>query len=226
MTPPDATLDGDPTHTASPAMEPVVLTGWGGGQGAPASLLRPGAAERLPAIVGSWAQRPPSGVIARGLGRSYGDAAQLAQGLVIDMRGLKRIQLDAAAGTVTAEAGATIAELLDLAVPHGWIVPVVPGTQHVTIGGAIASDIHGKNHGIAGTLGTHVQALGLLTAGGEVLELEPGAPEALFEATVGGHGTHGRDPVGADRPARGQRAAAGRRHRPRDEPRPCFGAAR
>jgi decaprenylphospho-beta-D-ribofuranose 2-oxidase len=71
------------------------------------------------------------------------------------------------------------------------MVPVVPGTQHVSVGGAIASDIHGKNHGVAGTFGTHVEQLELLTASGEVLELEPGAGNGLFEATLGGMGLTG-----------------------------------
>jgi decaprenylphospho-beta-D-ribofuranose 2-oxidase len=71
------------------------------------------------------------------------------------------------------------------------MVPVVPGTQHVSIGGAIASDIHGKNHGAAGTFGSHVERLGLLTSAGELRELEPGEEDGLFEATVGGMGLTG-----------------------------------
>jgi decaprenylphospho-beta-D-ribofuranose 2-oxidase len=125
------------------------------------------------------------------MGRAYGDAAQLTGGLVLDLTALKQVDLDRAGGTVTAQAGVTIGELLDRVVPAGWIVPVVPGTQHVTVGGAIASDIHGKNHGTAGTLGSHVQAIGLLTAAGELLELEPGDPDGLFAATLGGMGLTG-----------------------------------
>jgi decaprenylphospho-beta-D-ribofuranose 2-oxidase len=108
---------------------------------------------------------------------------------VIDMTGLDRFELDPGGGTVTAQGGATIARLLAALAPAGWVVPVVPGTQHVTVGGAIASDIHGKNHGTAGTFGSHVQAIGLLGAAGDVLELEPGAP--LFQATLGGMGLTG-----------------------------------
>ena len=108
------------------------------------------------------------------------------------------------------------------------MVPVVPGTQHVTVGGAIASDIHGKNHGTAGTFGTHVEAISLLRADGEVVELQPGMTDGQFEATVGGMGLTGvivdariklsrdpgRDAVGRHRPgplagrcARGARGA-------------------
>jgi decaprenylphospho-beta-D-ribofuranose 2-oxidase len=123
------------------------------------------------------------------MGRSYGDAAQLDGGLVIDTTRLKDFELDPQRGTVTAQAGVTLAELLDALVPAGWIVPVLPGTQHVSVAGAIASDIHGKNHGTAGTFGTYVEALGLLTSGGEVLELGPEDP--VFAATVGGMGLTG-----------------------------------
>jgi decaprenylphospho-beta-D-ribofuranose 2-oxidase len=131
------------------------------------------------------------GAIARGLGRSYGDAAQLAGGVVLETGRLKGFELDRAQGTVTAAAGVTLAELLGALVPAGWMVPVVPGTQHVTVGGAIASDIHGKNHAVAGTFGTHILSMGLLTAAGEVLELSPGAGNGLFGATLGGMGLTG-----------------------------------
>ena len=123
------------------------------------------------------------------MGRSYGDAAQLRDGLVLDTTAMKRIDLDGERGTVTAEAGATIGELLDALVPSGWMVPVVPGTQHVSVGGAIASDIHGKNHGADGTFGSHVEELTLLSAAGDVLELGPG--DELFAATLGGMGLTG-----------------------------------
>jgi len=132
------------------------------------------------------------GLISRGLGRSYGDAAQLAHGVVLDMTPLNSFRLNAAEQTVTAQAGTTIGQLLSALMPAGWVVPVVPGTQHVTVGGAIASDIHGKNHRHAGTFGSHVQAIGLMTASGEVLELERDGPgEELLRATIGGMGLTG-----------------------------------
>jgi decaprenylphospho-beta-D-ribofuranose 2-oxidase len=123
------------------------------------------------------------------MGRSYGDAAQLGGGLVLETTALNRFELDPHAAAVTAEAGVTLAELLDALVPAGFIVPVLPGTQYVSVGGAVASDIHGKSHGVDGTFGSHVGALGLLTSGGEVLELSP--PDPLFAATVGGMGLTG-----------------------------------
>ena len=86
-------------------------------------------------------------------------------------------------------AGVTIGELLEPLVPAGWMVPVVPGTQHVSVGGAIASDVHGKNHGVAGTFGSHVGSIGLFTAAGEEVTLGP--EDELFQATLGGMGLTG-----------------------------------
>jgi decaprenylphospho-beta-D-ribofuranose 2-oxidase len=171
---------------AAPSTE-AVIHGWGGGAAATVKLTRPQTSEQVAAALEQARSGP--GAIARGLGRSYGDAAQLSGGLVIDMTALRRFELDAQRGVVTAQAGVTLRELLDALVPQGWMVPVVPGTQHVTVGGAIASDIHGKNHGSAGTFGAHVEALGLLTASGEVRELAAGSEG--FEATLGGMGLTG-----------------------------------
>ena len=167
-----------------------LLGGWGGLSPAAMQVLRPRDPESLRdavAQVGRAGGRP--GAIPRGLGRSYGDAAQLGRGYAIDTTALKSIEIDAAAGVVTVLAGVTVGELLATTVPAGWMVPVVPGTQHVTVGGAIASDIHGKNHEVAGTFGASVQALGLVTAAGELLELTPA--DELFRATLGGMGLTG-----------------------------------
>ena len=175
------------TRVARPAPTRTVVSGWGGAGGASVSLARPDGLEALRAAVESTAL----GAISRGLGRSYGDAAQLSGGLVLETTRMRQFELDAEKGTVTAEAGATIGELLRVLVPAGWMVPVVPGTQHVTVGGAIASDIHGKNHGTARTFGTHIESISLLTSGGDLLELEPGSRGGLFEATLGGMGLTG-----------------------------------
>lgn len=125
------------------------------------------------------------------MGRSYGDAAQLEGGVVVQTSNLKAFEPDPEHGVITAQAGITLGELLAELVPAGWMVPVLPGTQHVSVGGAIAGDIHGKNHGTAGTFGAHVERIGLLTSEGETLELAPGAPDRQFEATVGGMGLTG-----------------------------------
>jgi decaprenylphospho-beta-D-ribofuranose 2-oxidase len=185
---PVETLPRGALEPAADGGESVTVHGWGGGDGAPVTLMAPGDLDALRIVV---SRRPGPGIIARGMGRSYGDAAQLRHGVVVEMIKLRRAQVDPERGTVTTQAGATIGELLDQLAPHGWVVPVVPGTQYVTVGGAIASDIHGKNHGAAGTFGSHVEALGLLSAAGEVLELEPGSPDGLFEATLGGMGLTG-----------------------------------
>jgi decaprenylphospho-beta-D-ribofuranose 2-oxidase len=162
--------------------KPAQIAGWGGGPPAPVMLSSPATVDQLQDAVSS-------ATIARGMGRSYGDAAQLRDGVVIDMTRLDAVELDADRGEVTAQAGATLGALLALLEPAGWVLPVVPGTQHVTVAGAIASDIHGKNHATAGTFGSHVSELGLLTASGEVLTLTP--VDDLFGATLGGMGLTG-----------------------------------
>jgi decaprenylphospho-beta-D-ribofuranose 2-oxidase len=166
----------------------VALSGWGGGPSSPGMLVRPVSIEALrDAVSGA----PAPGAIARGMGRSYGDAAQRRGGLVIDMTALRGCQLDPERGELTVGAGVTIRQLMAELAPAGWVLPVVPGTQHVTVGGAIASDVHGKNHRSAGSFGDHVLALELLTAGGEVIELGPDRDAELMRATVGGMGLTG-----------------------------------
>ncbi len=133
------------------------------------------------------------GVIARGMGRSYGDPAQNGGGLVVDMQPLNQIHsIDPDTGIVDVDAGVTLDQLMKAALPYGLWVPVLPGTRQVTIGGAIGPDIHGKNHHSAGSFGDHVLSMELLVADGRVLHLEPeGETSALFWATVGGMGLTG-----------------------------------
>ncbi|WP_454164040.1 FAD-binding protein [Gordonia iterans] len=137
------------------------------------------------------------GVIARGLGRSYGENAQNAGGLTVDMTRLTRIySIDDATAIVDVDAGVDLDTLMRVALPHGLWVPVLPGTRQVTIGGAIGCDIHGKNHHSAGSFGNHVVEMQLLVASGDILTLTPeGSPDdpdaSIFWATVGGIGLTG-----------------------------------
>ncbi|MGH8077243.1 MAG: FAD-binding oxidoreductase, partial [Lysobacter sp.] len=102
-----------------------------------------------------------------GNGRSYGDSCQNPDGTLLHVRGLDRfIAFDRATGVLRCEAGVTIAEILDLVVPQGWFVAVTPGTRFVTVGGAIANDVHGKNHHRAGNFSHHVSRLELLRSDG------------------------------------------------------------
>lgn len=137
------------------------------------------------------------GVIARGMGRSYGDPAQNAGGLVIDMQRFNKIHsIDPDTALVVVDGGVTLDQLMKAALPYGLWVPVLPGTRQVTIGGAIGPDIHGKNHHSAGSFGDHVVSMDLLVASGEILTLKPEGSEddpdgELFWATVGGMGLTG-----------------------------------
>ena len=133
----------------------------------------------------------PGPILAHGLGRSYGDVALNAGG-VIATAGMDRlIAADWESGVVKAEAGLSLDALLKVAAPRGWFLPVTPGTRFVTLGGAVANDVHGKNHHVAGTFGAHVSAIGLARSSGEVLRLTPTDNTGMFAATVGGLGLTG-----------------------------------
>ncbi len=129
-------------------------------------------------------------LLAYGQGRSYGDSCLNDGGTLLRTAGLDRfVSLDPKSGILRCEAGVTLGEILRLVVPRGLFLPVVPGTKHVSVGGAIANDIHGKNHHRAGTFGGHVRRLELLRSDGQRLELGPG--DELFAATIGGLGLTG-----------------------------------
>jgi decaprenylphospho-beta-D-ribofuranose 2-oxidase len=177
---------------ARPVTEQRSLWGWGATARSNSTVIAPrdvqDVVERLSGPAGSVV----APVIARGAGRSYGDAAQLDGGDVLDMTGWTEIlSIDRDRATITAQAGATIAQLMAALAACGLTLPVLPGTRHVTLGGAIASDIHGKNHHRDGGLARHVLALSLCTPADGWREVSPEADPELFYATLGGMGLTG-----------------------------------
>jgi FAD/FMN-containing dehydrogenase len=132
----------------------------------------------------------PDDIIPFGMGRSYGDSA-LNQRVMSTRRFNAILAFDPQTGVLTCESGVTIADLIDAFLPRGWFPPVVPGTKHVTLGGAIASDVHGKNHHSRGCLSQHITDLQLMLADGQVRGCSPTQNRELFRATCGGMGLTG-----------------------------------
>ncbi|HEY8046228.1 MAG TPA: FAD-binding oxidoreductase [Streptosporangiaceae bacterium] len=165
------------------------LTGWGRIAPSTARLAEPADPAE---VAGLLAAAPARGVIARGLGRSYNNAAQCGGGLVIRTTAMRRItSFDASTGLVTCDAGVSLEQLMVTGLPSGWFVPVSPGTRQVTVGGAIAADVHGKNHHVAGSFAQHVPWFDLLLPDGRQCRVTPGEDPRLFWATAGGMGLTG-----------------------------------
>lgn len=162
---------------------------WGRVIRAPSEVARPVWRDQLAEAVAGVAAGANGG-LAAGLARSYGDSGVNPGGRVIDMTGLDRVHaFDAGTGVLRADAGMSLDAVIRLGAPRGFFPPVVPGTKNVTLGGAVANDVHGKNHHRAGTFGAHVRRLGLRRTDGAAHELALGDP--LFAATVGGLGLTG-----------------------------------
>ena len=130
-------------------------------------------------------------IIPFGKGRSYGDVCMNNQGFLFDSESLDGIDFDNISGMVRCGAGVTLKQILDKTVPCGWMLPVVPGTKEVTVGGAIANDIHGKNHHRMGSFGNHVESFTLCTSYGKQIVCSPDTNFDLFQATIGGLGLTG-----------------------------------
>jgi decaprenylphospho-beta-D-ribofuranose 2-oxidase len=165
------------------------VTGWGRATASRSSLA-------WPADDDAWhralAAAGPRGLIPRGAGSGYGDAAQNAGGVVAHTtRGAMIREIDPDAGTVAVDAGVLLGDLMRTLVPAGWALPVMPGTSHVTVGGAIAADVHGKNHPSVGTFGAHVAQMTVLTPALGPVTMSPTSHAEEFWATVGGLGLTG-----------------------------------
>jgi FAD/FMN-containing dehydrogenase len=135
---------------------------------------------------------PATKILPVGAGRSYGDVCLLDHGTLFPTRGMdKLLHFDPETGVLRCEAGVTLAEILDFAVPRGFFLPVTPGTKYVTVGGAIANDIHGKNHHVAGTFGHHVPQFELVRSDGSRFLCSESVNPDWYSATIGGMGLTG-----------------------------------
>jgi len=142
-------------------------------------------------VKGLISSHPPPG-IAYGMGRSYGDVCLNPQGTLWVTTGLDHfIAFDDDSGRLVCEAGVLLRDIQHLMIPRGWILPVTPGTQMVTVGGAIANDIHGKNHHVHGCFGDHVDGITLVRTDGQVIDCGPAMYPDWLAATVGGLGLTG-----------------------------------
>ncbi|MFD2261695.1 FAD-binding protein [Lacibacterium aquatile] len=164
------------------------LSGWGRRPVAQADAYRPEKLSEAKAVLTTT----ETSLLARGNGRSYGDQALNSGGVVMLTERLDRLMsFDAETGELAAEAGISLRDIQRLFVPRGWILPVSPGTGFATLGGAIANDVHGKNHDHVGSFGSHVTWIELLLASGEVKRITAESDPALFAATLGGCGLTG-----------------------------------
>jgi decaprenylphospho-beta-D-ribofuranose 2-oxidase len=167
----------------------VMLTGWGRVEPTAARVSTPA---DMSQVAVALKEAPARGVIARGLGRSYNNAAQNDHGQVVVTTRLNRVTaFDADLGIAVCESGVSLEQLMIRGLPAGWFVPVSPGTRQVTVGGAIAADVPGKNHHVAGSFAQHVHWLDLLLPDGQERRVTTADEPRLFWATAGGMGLTG-----------------------------------
>src|SRR5271166_1505010 len=134
----------------------------------------------------------PGSLLPYGLGRSYGDSCLNAGRELIDCRRLNRILgFDESTGMLRCESGVSLSDIVDVFLPNGWFLPVTPGTAFVTVGGAIANDVHGKNHHCAGTFGAHVQRVALYRSENDLILCNSKIDSDMLRATIGGLGLTG-----------------------------------
>jgi len=172
-------------------MTSKTISGWGRRGFVNSKLLNLGSSQEIINLIkGSQT----SSLITRGLGRSYGDAAQLKDDLVLNISFSNGISISG--NQLTVGGGVSISKLLEVIVPLGYFLPVSPGSAQVTIGGAVAADVHGKNHHKDGSLGNHVSRILLIDGKGELKEIKPKLEHSeennnFFWATIGGMGLTG-----------------------------------
>jgi decaprenylphospho-beta-D-ribofuranose 2-oxidase len=172
-----------------PRMARLTLAGFGRTNSVTVSAVRP---EREQALLAAVRDGAPDGLLAYGGGRSYGDCALVKEGTAVLTGRLDRLlAFDPASGEVVCEAGVTMGELVRVLGPRGFLPPACPGSARVTIGGAIANDVHGKDQATAGSFGHHVRWIDLVLPSGEVVRVSRDARPELFEATIGGIGLTG-----------------------------------
>src|ERR1700685_1888564 len=180
---------GMSTSLALSYRERTDVVSWGRVVRQPQLVASPRFADEVPALRRDTRSKTK---LAVGLPRSYGDFCPNSAGALIDMRALDRfVAFDPVSGRLRAQAGTTLSEILRIAAPKGWFLPTTPGTRFVTLGGAIANDVHGKNHHRVGSMGHHVVALDLLRGDGERLTINSEAFPEMFGATIGGLGLTG-----------------------------------
>lgn len=166
----------------------LLLSGWGRYKPVPCTAYRPERCSELNAFL----SRQTSPFIARGLGRSYGDAAVNEGGTVLDMSRMNRMySFDVETGILECEGGVSLAEILDVFVPRGFFLSVTPGTKFVTVAGAIANDVHGKNHHCDGTFTQFVDSIVLWTPSKGIITCSREENSSIFWATAGGAGLTG-----------------------------------
>ena len=177
------------SNTAQSLVSYAQLSGWGRTALADCEVWHPSS---LPDVQNGLDSAGKFGVIGRGCGRSYGDVSTNNGGRVIDMTAMDSIeQFDADTGIIVCEAGATLGQLVRRYLPNGFVPPVCPGTGFVTIAGAVAHDVHGKNHYRHGSFGDHVEWIDLVLPSGESCRIGPEQHTRLFRATIGGAGLTG-----------------------------------
>ena len=169
------------------------ISGWGKNKFVDVEVVIPKSINEIKNII---INSKPKSLIVRGQGRSYGDAAQIKEGTVLKLSNFKAIRPDYEKNEVTAEAGATLEEILKVIIPKGYFLPVTPGTKKITLGGAIAADVHGKNHHQDGSFGNHIKRIRLINGIGEELTLSPhkennSLTNKHFWSTIGGMGLTG-----------------------------------